>query len=249
MTDPARSRYELAGLGDLVQMLIEGWQVGHMYYADRCDPPGPDGVPGAFIDLRRSDDEHVGLCIPADGRTFSHQSLVALFREQDGIWKHRSPKSFPELDVPAAAPRPVRDWGEMVTPFPDALVLAPATLRDVVPVNQTQTVDDLAIAVTSLERFADGARARYIAQAAGHEARSHLAVFDPAVIDDAGRLYQVAGVDEEVRGNHAGGAILIAPAPPRDCRRITLTIGTVGAAADDPDAAAGPWVFPITLAP
>lgn len=247
MTDHARSRYELAGLGDLMQMLVEGWQVAHMYYADRCDPPGPDGVPGAFIYLSRSGDEQAGLCIPADGRTFSHASLVALFREQDGIWKHRSPESFPELDVPSAPPQPAGEWGELVTPFPDGLVLAPATLRDVLTVHQTQTVDDLAIAITSLERFADGARARYIAQATGHESRAHLRLFDPAVIDDCGRMYQVAGVDEEVRGNHAGGAILIAPAFPRDCQRITLTIGTVGSAADDPAAAAGPWVFPISL--
>lgn len=249
MTDHERSRYALAGLGDLVQMLVEGWQVAHMYYADRCDPLGPEGVPAAFMDLRRAGDEHAGLCIPADGRAFSHESLVALFREQDGIWKHRTPESFPELDVPSAPPQPVGEWAEPVSPFPDALVLGPATLRDVLPVNQTQTVDDLAIAITSLERFVDGARARYLAQATGHESRAHLKLFDPAAIDDCGRMYQVVGVDEEVRGNHAGGAILIAPAPPRDCRRLTLTIGTVGAAADDPAAAAGPWVFPITLNP
>lgn len=247
MTDHARARYELAGIGDLVQMLIEGWQVSHMYYADRCDPLGPEGVAGAFIDLRRSGDERAGLCIPADGRTFSHESLVALFREQDGIWKHRSPESFPEIDIPSAPPQQADEWGEPVTPFPEGLVLTPSTLRGVLPVNQMQTVDDLTIAITCLERFADGARARYIAQAAGHRSRAHLKVFDPAVIDDRGRMYQVAGISEEVRGNHAGGAILIAPAPPRDCRRLTLTIGTVGAAADDPAAAAGPWVFPITL--
>lgn len=247
MTDSSRSRYELAGLGDLVQRLIEGWQVEYMYYADRCEPVGPDGAAGAFIDLRRSDDERLGLCIPADGRTFSHQSLVELFREGDGVWKHRSPDRIPELDIPSTPPQPASAWADVVSPFPEALVLAPHTLRDVLPVNQTQTVDDLAIAVTSLERFEDGARARYIAQAGGHQSREHLRALDPAAIDDCGRLYQATGVDDEIRGNHSGGSIVIAPAPPRECRRLTLTIGTVGASAGHADAAAGPWVFPIQL--
>jgi hypothetical protein len=92
--------YELASLGDLLEMIVEGWRISRMHYADRSEPSGP---PAAFFGLTRGPDEARGVFIPDDGRALSHRSLVELFRESPAIWKYRSPEAI-EPPGPAAGP-------------------------------------------------------------------------------------------------------------------------------------------------
>lgn len=237
--------YQLASLGDLVECLIDGWSVAALHYADSCSPVGP-AVPGACVELRRAGGERLRLLIADDGRSLSHRALVRLFRERPEVWKQRGPEPMhPPEPVPAGAPMAAEEWGEPIEPFPDGLIFAPETLRDVVPVGQTQTVDGLAVALTAVERYVDGARVRYLAHATDAAGRGQMAVLEAAAVDDAGRLYRVAAIERTQRGNRLEGALAIAPAPPLDVARLTVTIGTMGES--DAPSAAGPWVFPIQL--
>lgn len=240
---PHDERFELASLGDLMEMLAEGWRIDHLYYADRSAGTGP---PAAFFDLSRGPGEQQGVYVPDDGRALSHRALVSLFRESPHIWKHRSadaiPRSEPEPDTLTT------DWAEVPEPFPQALTLCPATLRDVVPVNQVQSIDGLDIALTALERYQAGARLRFMCQASDPRAGRPRAVLDVIAVDDAARLYRVAPIDTHPEGDRLEGALVVAPAIPPDVRRLTVTVGTVGGeeaakAGDTP----GPWVFPIPL--
>lgn len=238
-----RERFELASLGDLVELLIDGWRIDRLHYADRSGAAGP---PAAYFDLVRGAGERRGVFVPDDGRAMSHRALVALFREAPGIWKHRSPGA---IAPPDAAPPSAEPWGPVAEPFPDALAFAPSTLRTVVAVNQVQSVEGLDIALTSLERHDDGARLRFICRASDAATRRHMRVLDVIAVDDAGRLYRVAPVEGRPEGNRLDGALAIAPAVPDDVAMLTVTIGTVG---DDGGGAAGtpgPWVFPIRLSP
>ena len=122
-----RERFELASLGDLVELLIEGWRIDRLHYADRSGAAGP---PAAFLDLVRGPGERRGVYVPDDGRALSHRALVALFREAPGIWKHRSPDAIPLAEDAATSPE---EWGAVPEPFPEALAFGPATLRGVVP--------------------------------------------------------------------------------------------------------------------
>jgi hypothetical protein len=250
-SDPiaTEERYKLGSLGDLVELLIDGWQIQHLHYADSCGP-GDQGPPGAFIELTRPDQGRYGLYIPDDGRAFSHRALVALFRESPHIWKHRSAERIHQMaaDEPMAAPREPEEWGEVVEPFPQALTFSPGTLRGVVPVNQTEVVDDVTIALTVLERYQQGARVRFLAHAADPKKRKSLGVLDVLAVDDQGRRYRVATLDVKREGNRAEGVIALAPAIPRDATRLTITIGTVGNGRRDENVS-GPWVFPIQLSP
>ena len=60
-----------------------------------------------------------------------------------------------ELGVPGAEPPEPEEWGEVPEPFPDAVLLAPSTLRQVVPVSQAQSAGGLDIALVALERHDD----------------------------------------------------------------------------------------------
>jgi hypothetical protein len=243
----AEERYKLGSLGDLVEFLIDGWQIQHLHYADCCGTDG-NGPPGAFVELTRPDQGRYGLYIPDDGRAFSHRAMVALFRESPHIWKHRSAERIHQLagDAPMAVPREPEEWGEVVEPFPQGLTFSPGTLRGVVPIIQTEAVDDVTIALTSLERYQQGARARFLAHAADPKKRKSLAVLDVLAVDDQGRRYRTATVDLKKEGNRAEGTLVMAPAIPRDVTQMTITIGTVGNGKRDENLP-GPWVFPIQL--
>jgi hypothetical protein len=204
----------------------------------------PDPRPAAFIELSRPGEGRRGLYIPDDGRAFSHHALVALFREQPHIWKHRTADRIPAMAEPPAGPPDTTEWGEVPTPFPDALIFTPGTLRGVVPVHQTQSIDGVTIALTALERYEQGARLRFLAHAADQKRRAHLATVDEVLaVDEHCRRYQVAPLDVRREGNHAEGALVLGPAPPRDVSSLTVTIGSLGDAR-----APGPWVFPIRMA-
>jgi hypothetical protein len=243
----AEERYKLGSLGDLVEFLIDGWQIQHLHYADCCGPGG-DGPAGAFIELTRPDQERHGLYIPDDERTFSHRSLVALFRESPHIWKHRSAERINRLaaDEPMADVRDPQEWGEVAEPFPESLTFNPRTLRGVVPVIQTEVMDGVTIALTALERYEQCARVRYLAHAEDPRKRGGMGALDVLAVDDLGRRYRTATVDVTQEGNRSEGALVIAPAIPRDVTRLTITIGTVGGRSRGEDVA-GPWVFPISL--
>jgi hypothetical protein len=204
-----------------------------------------DAGPAAFIQLSRPDQGRRGLFIPDDGRAFSHHALVALFRDQPHIWKHRSADRIHAMaaESPPTAGEPA-EWGEVPAPFPDALVFSPGTLRGVVPVHQTQSIDGVTIALTALERYDQGARLRFLAHAADQRRRAHLATVDEVLaVDERCRRYLVAPLEVRRQGNHAEGALALAPALPRDVGALTVTIGSLGQAR-----APGPWVFPIPVA-
>lgn len=239
---PGQERFELASLGDLMELLVEGWRIARMHYADRSEASGP---PAAFFELTRRG-ERRGVYVPDDGRALSHRALVSLFRESPHIWKHRSPDTI----APSAGdePPPRDGWGEVPEPFPQALAFSPATLREVVPVNQVQSVEGLAIALTALERHDAGARLRYMCHASDDAGSRDMGVLDVIAVDDAGRLYRVAPVESRAEGNRLEGAFAVAPAIPQEVGRLTVTIGTVIDAGAGPERVSGPWVFPIPLA-
>lgn len=242
---PDDARYELAGLGDLMELIVDGWRIARLHYADRSEGTGP---PAAVFDLARGVDEHLGVYVPDDGRAFSHRALVELFRDNPTVWKYRTPDAIPA--APIADAIPADDWGADVgEPFPEALVFGPATLRAVVPVNQTQSVSGLDIALVSLERHDGGGRLRYMCHASSSLTPTEMSVLDVIAVDDAGRLYRVAGVERRPEGNRLEGALVVAPAIPPDVRLLTVSIGTVWDTHEGLVQTPGPWVFPIPLTP
>jgi hypothetical protein len=207
---------------------------------------GPADSPGAFFELRRPDAGRRRVFIPDDGRTFSHRALLELFRDRPHIWKHSSPSRFPERpEAPPGPPRLPEEWGEVPGDFPEGLAFAPEQLRSVIAVNQSQSADEVTVAAIALEIFEVGARLRYLAHAEGAAARRDLDVIDAVAIDDAGRLYEVGQLPSDRRGNKIDGCLAIAPTPPGDTSRLTVTIGTFGDNVGEP--ARGPWVFPMVL--
>ena len=239
----AGERFELAGLGDLMELLAEGWRIEHMHYADRSAGSGP---PAAFFDLGRGAGERRSVYVPDDGRAYSHHTLVSLFRESPYIWKHRAAGAIPDVDAPETPL--LEDWGAVAEPFPEALTFGPASLRGVVPVNQVQSIDGLDIALVALERHEDGARLRYMCHASGARTRHDMRVLDVIAVDDGGRRYRVAPIDSRSEGNRLQGAFALAPAIPSEAQRLTLTIGTVREEGGHRERLSGPWVFPIPLA-
>lgn len=236
--------YRLGSLGDLIGLLLDGWQVEHLHYADTCSLEGADGRPAAFALLVRGDArEH--LYIVDDGRALSHRSLIAMFREHPHVWKRRSTGLSEMVDIPSTPPQAAEEWGAVPEPFPDALDLSPGTLRGVVPVNQTQSVDQVTISITCLERFEHGARIHYLCHAPDARSRGEMGALDVIAVDDTGRLYRVAPGERTQRGNRITGTLAVAPCVPPGTRQVTVTIGTLGH--DAGDALPGPWVFPIPL--
>ena len=237
-----RERFELASLGDLMELLVDGWRIDRLHYADRSGAAGP---PAAFLDLVRGPSERRGVYVPDDGRALSHRALVSLFRETPGIWKYRSPDAVPPSDALAATP--AEDWGAVPEPFPEALAFGPGTLRAVVPVGQVQSVAGLDIALTSLERHDEGARLRFMCRASDAATRRRMSVLDVIAVDDRARLYRVACAESVPEGNRLEGAFALAPAIPETVAILTVTIGTVGDEGGLERSVPGPWVFPIPL--
>lgn len=237
-------RYELGSLGDLVELLVDGWQVEGLHYADRSGAGGAAGPPAAYFRLQRGP-ERRGMYVPDDGRAFSHRALVALFRERPEVWKHRSADAVPWPDPPA--PPEGGEPEEVAEGFPDALALGPATLKSVHVVNQIQSIDGLTIALTVLECHETCARLRYLAHASDARTRRQMRVLDVLVCDDAGHRYQVAVPPPRAEGNRFDGDLLLAPCVGRDRSRLTVTVGTVAGEPGGGDRVSGPWVFPISL--
>lgn len=234
--------YELASLGDLLEMIVEGWRVSRLHFADRSSVAGP---PAAYFALTRGPGETRGVYVPDDGRAFSHHALIELFRESPNIWKHRSPDTIAAPD--AELTEPPEAWGEVPEPFPEALTLGPASLREVVAVNQIQSIGGLDIAMVSLERHDAGARLRYMCHASDARTRTEMCMLDVIAVDDAGRLYRVACTESRPEGNRLEGALLIAPAIPAGVLRLTVTVGTVWHDGEGERQISGPWLFPIPL--
>jgi hypothetical protein len=233
-------------LTDLVVMLMDGWQVSQLRYADHCDEPGAPVSPAAFIGLERAD-QQAWIYILDDGRSLSHRSLIGLFRDHPSVWKHRSgaqiDRAMPARDTPLV---PAEQWSAIPDVFPAEIDLSPAGLRGVLCVNQSQAIDGVTVAITSLERFADGARAHYLCHAPGRRFREQAGALDAIAVDDAARMYRVASLARRQHGNRIEGSLALAPAIPLDARTLTITIGNLGPSANG-DRQPGPWVFPISL--
>ena len=231
-------------------MIVDGWQVDRLHYADDCAMSEDDPhVPAAFIELVRPDQGRYGIYIPDDGKAFSHRALISLFRECPHIWKHRGADRIHQMaaDVPMAAPHEQSGWSEVVEPFPGALIFSPGTLRGVDAIDQTQSVGDMTVALTAVERYRDGARLRFLIQAPDARKRKHMQMIGLEVIDDAGRSYRTALISDHHDGNRVDGAYAIGPGIPSDVRDITITVAAVGDPRREAEATVGPWTFAVQL--
>lgn len=243
-------RYRPGSLGDLIEMIVDGWQVDRLHYADDCAMSESDAhVPAAFIELVRPDQGRYGIYIPDDGKAFSHRALITLFRECPHIWKHRTADRIHQMavDVPMAVPQEQADWSDLVDPFPGALIFSPGTLRGVVAIDQTQSIADTTVAVTALERYRDGARLRFLVQAPQPRRRRAMQLIDLAVTDDCERVYSTALLDQSHDANRVDGAYAVGPGIPTDARELIVRVGAVGDPRKRTDAVEGPWVFHVQL--
>lgn len=242
-----QERYRLGSLGDLVELLVDGWEITGLHYADACGTPGaPDDRPAAFVDLARPDLGPRGLYIPEDDRAFSHRALIGVFRESPHIWKHRSAATVRERLEQAATSRPEPEsWGEVADPAELPLDVSPESLRGVVALGRVESIDDVTVALLSLERFQDFSRLRYLAHTLDPGRRGSLAALDVVAVDELGRRYRTASLGVERSGNRLEGVIALAPGIPAKTTSLTVTIGTLGEGG--PDGILGPWVFPIRL--
>lgn len=244
MNDP----YRLAGLADVVGLLLDGWQVAGLQYTDECSFQGAEGGAAALISMRRGEDrDH--LFIVDDGRAVSHRAVLAQFREHPHIWK-RAHAGIEDLisSIPEAPPQPADQWAQVPEPFPEALELSPGTLDAVHPVQQVRVVGEVSIALTALESFAQGMRAHYVCHAPHAGAWAEMCAKDITAVDDAGRMYRVVACDAAQRGTRFTGSLLVAPRVPEGTQRFTLSVGAFGRVdADDGATVTGPWVFPITF--
>ncbi len=207
-------------------------------------------VPAAFIELTRPDQGRYGLYIPDDGKALSHRALISLFRECPHIWKHRGADRIHQMaaDVPMATPYEQVDWSEVVDPFPGALVFSPGTLRGVDAIDQTASVGDMTIALTTLERYRDGARLRFLIQAPEARKRRQMQVIGLQVTDDRGRTYTTALLDENHDASRLDGAYAIGPGIPADADELSVRIAAIGDPKKEAEAAQGPWAFDVQLA-
>lgn len=220
----------------------------HLHYADSCSSDlVPGEGPAAFIELHRADSGTEGLFIPDDDRAFSHRALIGLFRESPHIWKHRTAHTIRlRLAESQADGLPSPDsWGEIPDPADQPLDVSPATLRGVIALGNTESIDSVTVSLLSLERYEDFSRLRYLAHTSDTMLRGSLAALDVLVVDERGRRYRTASLGVERFGNRVEGVIALAPGVPRDATALTVTIGTIGEGG--PDGFLGPWVFPIRL--
>lgn len=241
------ARFRLASLGDLCELLVDGWEIAHLHYADSCGTDErADARAAAYIELRRADAGTRGIYIPDDERQFSHRALLGLFRDSPRIWKHRSARTIQERlaarEEETALPA---TWDVIMDPADLSLYVEPSELVDVVALGQVETIDAITVAVLSLERYRDFSRVRYLAHAADTVRRGSLAALDVLAVDDRGRRYRSASLGVERAGSRLEGVIALAPGIPREATALTFTIGTIGASG--PDGYLGPWVFPVTL--
>lgn len=242
--------YRLGSLGDLLEAVVDGWEIVHLHYADVCGTPdAPDRRAAAFVELRRPDEGVQGLYIPEDERAYSHRALLALLRESPRIWKHRTADAIRDRILALAeetAHRPELDtWGVVDDPADLPLEISPATLRGVVALGMVESIDEITVALLSLERYRDFSRLRYLAHTNDPARRGSLAALDVLAVDERGRRYRSASLGVERAGSRLEGVIVLAPMIPRETTALTVTIGTIGASG--PDGAVGPWVFPVKL--
>ncbi len=227
----------------MIELIVDGWAVDHLSYADRSGASGSAGPPGALIALRRGR-EREWLCVPDDARHYSHRALVALFRERPQIWKYRTSEG---AAAAAADATPPDDWADVSEPFPETAGISAKSLRGVEAVNLSQAVGGTIIALTAIERYDTAARLRLLLEDAEIDLRRDPRLLDVVAVDDRARLYRVATV-EQVRGaGLAEGEIIIGPAPPREIALLTVVIGSLGDRDHGTAPIEGPWVFPIVL--
>lgn len=237
--------YRLGSLGDLLEMLIDGWRIDHLHYADRCGLEGADEQPAAFLGLVRQEQREF-IYLVDDGRGVSHRSVLAMFKEHPHVWKYRTPPTVEALSVPESPPTPATEWGQVLEPFPETMNVCPTALRAVVPINQTQSIDGVTAALTCLESYEDGARVHFLVHAPDNDATRDVLAVDGVVVDDKGRMYRMAVTDERLAGARLVGTFAVAPAIPAGVSTLTLTIGSLrlGTGGETID---GPWVFRFSL--
>ncbi len=240
--------YRLGSLGDLVELLVEGWEITGLHYSETCGGLDvPDGGAAAFVRLVRPDAGAQGLFIPDDERTFSHRALLAVFRESPRVWKYRNPETIhARLAELATTERPDPEtWQDVADPADLVLDVSPGALRGVVALGHVESIAEVTVALLSLERYEAFSRLRYLAHTADPDRRGSLAALDVLAVDDRGRRYRTASLGVERAGSRLEGVIVLTPGIPRDAVNLTITIGTLGQTG--PTGVLGPWVFPIRL--
>ncbi len=240
--------YRLGSLGDLVELLVDGWEITGLHYSETCgELDVPEGRAAAFVSLMRPDEGARGLFIPDDERTFSHRALLAIFRESPRIWKYRNPDTIharlAELSL-TERPDP-ESWQDVADPADLVLDVSPTALRGVVALGHVESIADVTVALLSLERYSDFSRLRYLAHTADVGRRGSLTALDVLAVDEKGRRYRTASLGVERAGSRLEGVIVLTPGIPRDTVNLTVTIGTLGETG--PTGVLGPWVFPIQL--
>ena len=240
--------YRLGSLGDLVELLVDGWEITGLHYSETCnDLQVPEGRSAAFVSLMRPDEGAQGLFIPDDERTFSHRALLAVFRESPRVWKYRNPDTIhARLAELSTTERPDPEaWQDIADPADVPLDVSPSTLQGVVGLGQVESIADVTVALLSLERYRDFSRLRYLAHTDDAVRRGSIAALDVLAVDERGRRYRTASLAVERAGSRLEGVIVLAPGIPRDTVNLTITIGTLGELG--PTGVLGPWVFPIQL--
>ena len=146
-----------------------------------------------------------------------------------------------------ATPHEQADWSEVVDPFPGAVVFSPGTLRGVDAIDQTQSVGEVTVALTALERYRDGARLRFLIQTPDARKRRQMQMIGLEVTDDRGRRYTTALLDENHDGSRLDGVYAIGPGIPADAGELSVRIAAIGDAKKESEATQGPWAFDVQI--
>ena len=156
---PAGARFELASLGDLVELLIDGWRIDRLHYADRSGASGP---PAAYLELARGASERRAVYVPDDGRALSHRAFVALFRESPADLEAPLRRWHPAAGLAGATPP--EEWGTCRA-VPGRAASGRRRRARGGAGRQVESVGGLDLALTSLERHDGGARLRFMCRA------------------------------------------------------------------------------------
>ena len=103
------------------------------------------------------------------------------------------------------------------------------------------------VALTTLERYRDGARLRFLIQAPESRKRKQMQMIGLEVTDDRGRAYTTALLDENHDGSRLDGAYAIGPGIPSDAGELSVRIAAIGDPRKESEAAQGPWAFDVQI--
>ena len=210
MTDV--DRYRRGSLGDLIQLVIDGWEIVHLHYGDVCGDPGMEvDSAAAFVILRRPDSGLRGIYIPDDERTLSHRGLVEIFRQSPRIWKHRTADAVRQRLKEQIESESTRDRRNGTSSIRRTCRWTqPTELVDVIGLGQVETIEGVTVACSPSNATAPSPRPLSGAHRGQHEPRVARGP-GRLVVDNVGRRYRSASVGVE-RPEAPEGVIALTPA-------------------------------------